>query len=260
MRRFGTVLAVVLLSALGLAGCARENAAGGGGPWGRTFLSQSTSRPLVPGTRIELRFDDGKVGFRAGCNYISGAARIDGGRLVVSEIMSTAMGCEPQHAEQDTWFATFLEAGPQLRLEGADLVLEGGGTTVSFVEGSVAEPDAQLVGPEWTVDTLVDGQTSGSVPAGVRAHLTFTIDGKVTGSGGCNSLTGTYTVDTETITFTAVASTRKACAEAGTVEDKVLHVLRGTAQFRIEAGRLTLTAADGTGLGLTAGRATPSPS
>ncbi|MEV0567249.1 META domain-containing protein [Dactylosporangium sp. NPDC050588] len=260
MRRLGTVLVVVLLSALGLAGCARGNAAGGGGPWGRTFLSQSASRPLVPGTQIELRFSDGKVGFRAGCNSISGAARIDSGRLVVSEVESTAMGCEPQRGEQDNWFTTFLQAGPELRLEGADLVLEGGGTTINFVDRTVAEPDAQLVGPEWTVDTLVDGQTSGSVPAGVRAYLTFTIDGKVTGSGGCNSLTGTYTVDTETITFTAMASTRKACSEAGIVESKVLHVLQGTVQFRIEASHLTLTAADGTGLRLTAGRVTPSPS
>ncbi|MFF5230716.1 META domain-containing protein [Dactylosporangium sp. NPDC000521] len=251
---------MVLLSAVGLAGCARGNAAGGGGPWGRTFLSQETSRPLVPGTRIELRFDKGKVGFRAGCNYISGDGRIDGGRLVVSEVVSTAMGCDPQRAEQDTWIATFLQAGPEFRLEGTGLVLEGGGTTISFVDGAAAEPDPQLAETEWTVDTLIDGQTAGSMPAGVRAYLTFTIDGKVTGFGGCNNLTGTYTVDAETITFTAMGSTRKACSDAGMVENKVLHVLQGTVQFRMEAGQLTLTAADGTGLRLTAGRASPSPS
>src|SRR5690349_8000227 len=110
VRRWKTVLLMVLLPVLGPAGCGGGTATGGG-PWGRTFVSQSTSRPLVPGTRIELRFSDGKVGFQAGCNSVGGDARIDGGRLVVGEVTSTAMGCDQPHAEQDTWFATFLQAG-----------------------------------------------------------------------------------------------------------------------------------------------------
>lgn len=171
------------------------------------------------------------------------------------------MGCDPPRHDQDTWLAAFLQAGPALRLEGADLVLEGGGTTISFLDRERAEPDAPLAGTVWTVDTLVDGQTAGSVPAGVRAHLSFTADGKVTGSGGCNQLTGSYSANGDAITFTDMGSTFMACADdRGKVEGKVLPVLRGTVRYRIEADHLTLTAANGTGLRLTAGGTLPSPS
>jgi heat shock protein HslJ len=257
MMRSGTALVLLLT----LSACAPQGPSPAGGPWGRTFLSRSVSRTLVPGTRIELRFGDGKLDAQAGCNHIGGAARIDRQRLVLGEVATTEMGCDPARHEQDAWLTAFLQAGPALRLDGAELVLDGGGTTVTLVDREQAEPAEPLVGTAWTVDTLVDGQTASSVPTGVRASLSFTPDGKVTGSGGCNHLGGDYSLSGDAITFGEVRSTLMACADdRGTVEGKVLAVLRGTVRFRIEGDRLTLSAAGGTGLVLTAGGARPSPS
>jgi len=47
--------------------------------WGRTFLSTAVTegdqdRPLVPGTRLRVTFEDGFVRADAGCNHLTGRA------------------------------------------------------------------------------------------------------------------------------------------------------------------------------------------
>lgn len=258
MMRLGTVLGLLLV----LAGCAAQGAsAPPGGPWGRTFLSTSASRELVPGTRIELRFDDGKLSVRAGCNHMGGDTSIERDRLVVQDMATTDMGCDPPRHDQDTWVAEFLRAGPTVHLSGTELVLEGAGIRITFADREVADPDRPLVGTVWTVDTLISGQTAGSVPAGVRAFLSFAADGTVSGSSGCNQLSGRYTAQDGTITFTELGSTLMACTDdRGMVEARVLPVLNGTVRYEIEAGHLTLTGSAGNGLRLTAAASQPPPS
>jgi heat shock protein HslJ len=247
---------LTVLLALALAGCASGHAAGGGRPWGNTYLSTGVvadgGRALVAGTRIELRFGtDGRLLATAGCNHLGAEADLDDGRLVVGELEMTMMGCDPPRAEQDTWLSAFLRSRPALRLTGDELVLDGGGTRITLTDREVADPDRSLAGPEWVLDTLVSGQVAASVPAGVRVTLTFGGDGRLTGSIGCNTLSGSYTAAAGRITFTGVGATEMACSgERGRIEQAVTAVLRDTVTFTIEAGRLTLTAPDGTGLGL----------
>jgi heat shock protein HslJ len=262
MKRLGVGLGLLLA----LTACARPGTPApgasvpGGGPWGHTFVSTSSSRDLVAGTRIELRFGDAKLDAQAGCNHLIGTARIEQGRLAVDDLGATAMGCDPPRQAQDSWLTTFLGARPTVLLSGPDLVLEGSGVRIDFVRREVADPDKPLTGPEWTVDTLISGQAASSVPAGVRPFLTFAPDGTVSGSGGCNQLAGRYTVQPGAITFIDLVSTKKACVDdRGTVETRVVGVVKGTVQYKIEAGHLTLTAPDGNGLRLAAA-ASPSPS
>ncbi|UWP79543.1 META domain-containing protein [Dactylosporangium fulvum] len=264
-------LPLLLLLAVVPAGCARDGASAPaeGRPWGRTFLSTSVTeqgqpRPLVGSTRIELRFDTkGRLVVQAGCNHIAGDARLDDDKLVVEELSMTDMGCDPPRHEQDRWVTAFLGGRPAWRLEGAELVLEGGGTRIVLTDREVADPDRPLAGPRWTVDTLVSGQVAGSVPAGLLAYLSFGTDGTVTGFGGCNDLGGRYSVSGGSasggsasggeITFTDVGMTLKACpGEPSTFESAVTAALRGTVTFTIEADHLTLTHPDGKGLRLTA--------
>ena len=74
------------------------------------------------------------------------------------------------------------------------------------------------------------------------ATLSFGNDGSVSGSGGCNSLGGTYETDGSQITFNEITSTLMACDDARMAQESaVTQVLAGTAEYAIDGNTLTLT-------------------
>jgi heat shock protein HslJ len=100
----------------------------------------------------------------------------------------------------------------------------------------------------------VDGDTAGSVPAGVTATVTFA-DGRATVTvSDCNGGSGSYELDdagdgTGTVTVSAMESTLMLCGEpSATVEAAIRAVLVGPVDYRVEAATLTLTHPDGRGL------------
>ena len=108
-----------------VAACAGTGGSGGtaGSLAGRTFLSDrvtdgGAARPLVEGTRIRLVFEDGRLSASAGCNTMGGSVEIRADRLVVGDLATTEMGCEPRLHEQDEWLAAFLGSEPRYTLEG----------------------------------------------------------------------------------------------------------------------------------------------
>ncbi len=69
--------------------------------------------------------------------------------------------------------------------------------------------------------------------------------GRVSGSGGCNRIAGTYQPNGDKLTFGPIAATRMACASGMEVEDALSTALSSTAAFRIEGDRLELRDAAG---------------
>jgi heat shock protein HslJ len=220
---------------------------------GRTFLSTQVmdggaDRPLVPGTRIRLTFRNGTdLGASAGCNTIGGSYRVTNGVLVFEGGGMTEMGCdEPRHA-QDEWLAGFLASQPTAALSGNELVLTSGQVTVRLLDEEVANPDLPLVGPVWTVDTIVEGDVALGMPGAAVATLQFQPD-------GCNEGSASVTVEGSSLRFGPIALTRRACEPpADQIERGILAVLQSeTVAFEITANTLTLTGAD-RGLGLRGG-------
>ncbi len=79
-----------------------------------------------------------------------------------------------------------------------------------------------------------------------ETSLAFDADGKVGGTVGCNSFGGDYTIEGETITFSAITSTLMACAEPiMEQESAVLGSLVDTVNFKVSGNTLTITSADG---------------
>jgi len=75
-----------------------------------------------------------------------------------------------------------------------------------------------------------------------EATLSFGNDGTVGGSGGCNSLGGTYEGDGNQITFHDITSTLMACDDARMAQESTVNqVLTGTADYVIDGNTLTLT-------------------
>ena len=102
----------------------------------------------------------------------------------------------------------------------------------------------------WTATSIQTGTAIVSPPIGVVVSAAFAEDGSLTGSAGCNTYTTTYTLsDGGGIEIAEPASTRKHCPEpegAMDTEAAYLKVLPTAASYTIDAGKLTLLAADGT--------------
>ncbi len=236
--------AVLLTLLFGLAGCALGTPVGLDG---RTFLSARVTdggagRPLVPGTQIRLRFDDGQVSADAGCNSMGGAYRLANGRLLVDEMAMTAMGCDGPRHDQDEWLADFLGSGPTVAVSGHDLALTDGDTEIRFVDGAAAQPDRPIVGTLWTVDSLLNADIASSVPAGTTATLQFAADGTVAINAGCNTGQAQVTTDGARVSFGEIGLTRRACpGPEGQLEAAVLSVLGAPqAELSVENGVMTI--------------------
>jgi len=215
----------------------------------RQFLSTSVKedgadRSLVAGTRIRIHFAAGNVTLSAGCNIIGGRYAIDGGRLVTDAMSMTEMGCDPPRDAQDEWLAAFIGSRPTVLLNGNELILEANDTVINLLDREIAEPDLALVGPTWTLTSIIVGDAVSSVPAEVVARLQFAEDGQLELAPGCNQGTGRWTVEEGILRVTDVGLTRMACmGAAGQVEEAVLSVLQAEQiTVDIEAGVLTLSA------------------
>ena len=79
-----------------------------------------------------------------------------------------------------------------------------------------------------------------------EANLVFHTEGsRVTGSGGCNRLTGAYTADSQTLRFSRVASTMMACTQGMETETAFLGALDKVRSWKINGQQLDLYDANG---------------
>ena len=115
--------------------------------------------------------------------------------------------------------------------------------------GSGISLDEPIEGPVWRLEQL-GGET---VPPGNdpqrAAQLQFDrATGRVSGSGGCNRVSGTYERSGSALKLGQLASTRMACVDAarGTSETQFFAALQATASYRLQDGsRLSLLDASG---------------
>jgi heat shock protein HslJ len=217
---------------------------------GRTFLStgvtdKGAARPLVPGTTIRLTFSkDGQLGVNAGCNHMGGTYRMDGSTLRFEGGAMTEMACDEPRSKQDDWVSAFLGSRPTVALTGNDLTLTAGDVVIRLLDREIADPDLPLVGPTWTVNSIVAGDAVSSIPDGVIATLTFGQDGQVAVATGCNRGSGMYALEGSRMHIVELVTTKMACDGArGQMEAAVRTVLGAeNLTYAIEAGSLTLQA------------------
>lgn len=111
--------------------------------------------------------------------------------------------------------------------------------------GSGISLDEPIEGPAWRLVQLGDEP----IAPGSGAQVQFDgSSGRVSGSGGCNRISGAYTRSGVTLKIGQMASTRMACADParGATEAQFLSVLQSTASYRLAGpGRLALLDASG---------------
>ena len=204
-------------------------------PW--SFWSRGAAAPAPSptlrrsSTATASRLDAGAV--RIGDRIQVKSAAIAEGQVTL-EIITQGPGdpaCCGTHQARKTYAlqeGKLVETTPQ----GADLV------KVSA---------ADLDGTGWTLLELKDGQ-----PALADAAVTINFgDGKMGGSGGCNSYTGSFSLDEVNpfiMTTGPVAATRQACPDpAGAQETAYFTALEGVSQWAYVFGRLALYYQDDSG-------------
>jgi putative lipoprotein len=80
------------------------------------------------------------------------------------------------------------------------------------------------------------------IPADVEVTATFGDDGRVSGRGGCNRYSASFTVTGSEIAFGPIMSTRMACiGEGGRIEGLYLSALEAVTAWAIDGTTLTLT-------------------
>ncbi len=90
---------------------------------------------------------------------------------------------------------------------------------------------------------MVDGATTSAISS---TTVTATFDaGAVGGSGGCNTYSGSYSVDGATIAFGPIASTLIACDDAIAGQEQAYFAALAEADsFAVSGGTLTLSKGD----------------
>ncbi|NEA34128.1 META domain-containing protein [Streptomyces sp. SID13031] len=244
---------VMLMSA-----CGSESSAGGSLD-GQSFLSVTVTeggkaKQLAPNTRIQLQFlDDGRLSANAGCNSMGGKVATGGGKLAVKDLATTDMGCDPPRHAQDDWLAKLLQDEPTWALAADKLTVSKGDTQLVLQNRETAQPDKPLDSTRWSLETVVSGQTASHPIDAGKAHLTFNGE-RVTGSTGCNDFQGVVARTGNKVTFGELSVTTAECLdEPAKLEQSVISKLSGELTYSIEADRLQLRAADGSGLDFTAG-------
>lgn len=202
---------------------------------------------VLPAARPTLSFaKDGTVAGSASCNHYSGPYRIDGDRITIGDLASTLMLCDGEVGAQETAFLGALRAGQTWRItEAGDLEIGGVGSIVAGPGVAEGPPPSEaglgLDGTTWSLAEM--GDTADF--ARIVPTIDFGADGSVSGFSGCNTFSGTFTTDGETIALGPLATTKMGCERpASAVETEYLQALSGVATWSIEPdGRLLLAGA-----------------
>jgi heat shock protein HslJ len=127
-------------------------------------------------------------------------------------------------------------------------VLALGAIVIVNMVSARSTPPAALTQPTWTLTTLVvDGQVQ-ALAASRPATLHFdTHDGQVSGTGGCNSFGGSYSLNGNQVQFGELRSTLIGCLDpvVSGQESHYFQALSGALTYNIQGATLTLSGNSG---------------
>jgi heat shock protein HslJ len=208
--------------------------------------------PTVDGAAITISFDGSQIGGRAACNTYGGTADIGNGTIAIpangpdGTFFMTEMGCEPRIQSSEQAFVEAIFAVTTWSIENGQLVLSG--PTVTLVFDPVAPiATSDLVGTEWVLQSLIDGEAATSV-AGDEATLFLSENGTVLGSTGCRTLTGTWIVRSGEVFFPEFSAEGECPPDLAEQDGLVVAVLGDGFRPEISGNRLEVTDASGRGL------------
>lgn len=205
--------------------------------------NQGQPIPIVPPGRITLRIDGTTVGGTAACNIYGGTLEVTGTTIMITALSMTEMACQEDVMASEAAYLAALPLVTTVERDGSTLVLTGPQVELRFALVP-ALADADLVGPVWVLDSLILGEAVSSI-TGDEATLQLNADGTFSGSTGCRTISGHYSVSGSEVQVTLLPYDLIGCGDGLADQDEhVLAVIGPGLSFSIEGDRLTLTSAD----------------
>jgi heat shock protein HslJ len=159
--------------------------------------------------------------------------------------MMTLMGCPDSLGDQEGSILAAMSAADTWAVDGDTASL----STNSVMVLSLRRIGTSLEGSAWAV-TGINNQTGGvqSVLADTEPTLFFEPDSRLTGTTGCNDLTGSYETDGPSVEIGQLATSRKFCQSPDGVMDQeqnMVVALDNASTYQISGFTLNLRDADG---------------
>jgi heat shock protein HslJ len=258
-RAFRRSLGTLPLLSLVLAACANAGDGVGGiqsaDPNGLTgvvwVVDEASIAGLVDeapaGAQVTISFEDGQAHGTAACNSYGGAYQAgDDGSMSFDALAATQMGCDLPLMTLESAYLEVLGGVTGFEIDGdGNLILSNGQATLSFSPQVPPEP-LPLVGTTWTLTSIASGDAVMSVVSGTQITVVFAADETVSGSGGCNRFSGTYTLAGDRLSFSSLATTKMACAGYVMTQEQVfLDAMGEVASYTIDGAQLSVL--DGSG-------------
>jgi heat shock protein HslJ len=218
---------------------ARGASRSGGGLEGPVWRLRRLGQEQVDAGRgVTARFENGRVAGVSGCNQYTGRYERRGESLVLGPLAGTMMACPDPVMALEGAFRGAFSGTVAYKTEGERLVVTGaGGVTLLF---EIEPPDTLEDGP-WEVTGYDNGKQAVASPLlGTSLTMAFR-QGRLSGSGGCNSYSASYTAHGERLTVGPAAATRKACpTDVMDQEERFLAALARVRTWRAQGGTLEL--------------------
>ncbi|MEN6518299.1 MAG: META domain-containing protein [Methanospirillum sp.] len=211
---------------------------------GETVRAVAGSVPLVTFDRT------GKVGGSVGCNRFSADYTVSGTRLAIGPTVSTLMACPAPPGLMDQEQRVFelfpVTAGYTVAGDTLTLINRTGNPIMTF-DRAPATTNPPLAGPTWRLAGFADSVTARSALASPDATLIFSPDGRISGTTGCNDVSGAYATNGTALSIGPLAVTERACLDpAATAQEReMLAALGSAATYAIQGDRLDISDAAG---------------
>jgi heat shock protein HslJ len=241
----GLVVVVAVSAAAALGGCSDDGATGSttsvpsGGLQGTVWGLATVRGPSG------ISFSSARaVSGDTTCNIFNGSYTAAGGSLQLQLGPMTQRACvDPASATQERNVLAALDATSRYEVSGDVLTLLNGSRQTQATYRRVS---SDLAGTTWTLRGLNTGNAVVTSAAVEAYTVAFARDRTLTAKGACGTVTGRYSSDGRSFSFTDGTTDVAGCAQADAqLAQQVLHALTASVTTEHAPGSATFRSADG---------------
>jgi heat shock protein HslJ len=180
--------------------------------------------PVIPDTRLTVNFGIERYAGNGGCNWFLGVYSVEGESMRFMTPAQTRIYCEPDAVmQQEATFMSSLWNVLSYQKDGEKLL--GYTTQDQLLLTLVPADPVAFEGTTWYLAFQEYG--NGPSPFIPETEVTAIFNaGELTGSGGCNTYSTTYTLEDQAFDAAEVVSTRMACEEPEGIMDQETQFLQ----------------------------------